>query len=464
MRHVRATITASDPDSRDKVTTRAHSYLVMAMRYEAPLEPPRRYSLAGVQDVVLGRADEAGHGQQLGDGRIVLRVDLRDPRMSGDHAKLSRDGKSWVALDLGSRNGTFVNGTRVDRRVLQDGDLIELGRTMFVFRTTSAEAPTIALDALADQPQAMQTLSAPLAADLDLIGRAASSRVAIMINGETGTGKEVLARAVHELSGRKGDFIAVNCGAIAKTLLEAELFGYKKGAFSGANEDRLGLVRAADGGTLFLDEVAELPAQTQVALLRVLQEAEVTPVGATSPISVDLRVVTATHRALETLVSEGKFREDLYARLCGRDVVLPPLRDRLEDLGSLIATFLNNESVCRATGTTFRRSAARALFAYEWPRNVRELRTAVESTLAVFDGGEIDLDLLPRQIREAFDRAYGEAQPAPGDDKQVERTLREALRDNKGNVTAAAKAMGKSRGHFHRLMQKYGVDAAEFRD
>jgi DNA-binding NtrC family response regulator len=459
------TITASDPDSRDKAAARPRAYIALAMHYESPLSPTQRYALEDVHDVIIGRAEQAGSSRKIAEGRVAIRVDVADPRMSGEHARISREAKAWTLTDLGSRNGAFVNGARVDRRYLEDGDHIELGRTMFVFRVTSADAPEVGGDELAGQPTAMRTLHAPLSADMSLLARAAVSRVAVMVNGETGTGKELVARAVHELSGRSGDFIAVNCGAIAKTLLEAELFGYKKGAFSGASEDRAGLVRAADGGTLFLDEVAELPEQTQVALLRVLQESEVLPVGATKAVRVDLRVVTATHRNLEALVSEGGFREDLYARLCGRDLVLPPLRERSEDLGLLIAAFVRDIAGDRADAITFRRSAARALFAYDWPRNIRELRTAIEATISVLEGDQIDLDLLPRAVREAFDRVYGETAEPSRDrrDAEVEVTIRDLLREHNGNVTAAAKAMGKSRGHFHRLMQKFGIEAADFR-
>src|SRR5207302_1217977 len=189
--------------------------------------------------------------------------------------------------------------------------------------------------------------------------------------GETGTGKEVIARAIHAASRRPGAFVAVNCGALAPNLVESELFGHKKGAFSGATEDHNGLVRAADKGTLLLDEIGDLPVPTQAALLRVLQQREVLPLGTTKPMPVDLRVVAASHRDLEAEVGAGRFREDLWSRLAGYTAQLPALRDRREDLGLLVAALLAR--LVQTRPIRFTSEAGLALVQYDWPRNVREL-------------------------------------------------------------------------------------------
>jgi transcriptional regulator with PAS, ATPase and Fis domain len=170
--------------------------------------------------------------------------------------------------------------------------------------------------------------------------RIAPSSVPLLVRGETGTGKELMARAIHEASERRGAFVPVNCGALPRDLLESELFGHRRGAFTGASGDRSGLVRRAHRGTLFLDEIAELPPDSQVALLRVLQEGEVRPVGACEEITVDVRIVAATHQDLRERIASGRFREDLYARIAGFEITMPPLRERREDLGMLIATLL----------------------------------------------------------------------------------------------------------------------------
>src|SRR5262249_7449796 len=195
------------------------------------------------------------------------------------------------------------------------------------------EAPAMIAPGLA-------TLSPALAEIYGHLDSAARGKVPIELTGETGTGKELAARAIHAVSGRAGAFAAINCGALTGSLLEGELFGHKKGAYTGADADRAGLVRSADRGTLFLDEVAELPASSQAALLRVLQEGEVVPLGGDRPVKVDLRLVTATHKQLDAEVESGRFRADLRARLLGVTLALPALRDRSEDLVVLIAALL----------------------------------------------------------------------------------------------------------------------------
>ena len=347
------------------------------------MAPSVRFALNGLQEVVVGRGEARGGEESIRDGQMSLRIDVADQRMSAEHARLVASGKTWKVVDAGSKNGTSVNGQRVKQAYLQDRDLVEIGRTMFVYRAPGLEAGLqreTRAESLSGRAVGLRTLSGAFDAQLAALGRVAGSDVPIAVYGPTGTGKELTARAIHELSGRKGDFIAVNCGAIAGTLIESELFGYKKGAFSGAVEDRVGLVRAAHKGTLLLDEIADLPAPAQVALLRVLQEREVLPVGDTAPVPVDVRIITATHRDLELHVEDGTFREDLFARLTGAAIALPPLAERPEDLGMLVADVLSHIGA-----RPLSRSAARALFAYDWPRNIRELHRVIEATVAEND-------------------------------------------------------------------------------
>ncbi|MGH2897158.1 MAG: sigma 54-interacting transcriptional regulator, partial [Solirubrobacteraceae bacterium] len=214
--------------------------------------------------------------------------------------------------------------------------MFELGHTLFVFRhavVESGAASDMQDGNLRAGAPPLMTFDGVLAERYATLERVAATKVSVLLQGETGTGKELVARALHTLSGRSGAFVAVNCGALPPNLIEAELFGHRRGAFTGAHVERLGLVRAADGGTLFLDEVGELPATSQAAFLRVLQEHEVVPVGVDHPIKVDIRLCAATLRDLDALVSAGRFRRDLYARLFGLTTELAPLRLRRVDLG-----------------------------------------------------------------------------------------------------------------------------------
>jgi transcriptional regulator with PAS, ATPase and Fis domain len=270
-----------------------------------------------------------------------------------------------------------------------------------------------------------------------------------------------VARAVHELSGRPGSFVGVNCGALPATLLETELFGYKKGAFSGATDDRPGLVRASDRGTLFLDEIGDLPASSQAALLRVLQEHEVMPVGGTRPVPVDLRVVAATHKGLDRLVADGGFRQDLFQRLAGHRTELAPLRERREDLGLLIASLLERHGG-RELGLDS--PAALALLRHDWPGNVRELEQCLSAAAVLASEGLIRLEHLAAPVREAL------APPSPdwGPKSEAEEAARKEqlialLKQHRGNLAAVARAMGKARMQVQRWLKRYQLDPESFR-
>ncbi len=433
-------------------------YLVVALECERPLAAPVRLSLAEVDVCEVGRGDDRVWSRHSEGGRPTLRIALPDGWMSGRHASLARGDAGWSVRDEGSKNGTFVNGTPVAEAALADGDLVEAGSTCFLFRDRARRDPREPADLVAGSARhpALATLNPDLARQLAALVPLASSPVPIVLAGATGTGKELTARAVHDLSGRPGSFVAVNCGALPEALVEGELFGARRGAYSGATEDRPGLVRAAHRGTLFLDEIAELPPASQVKLLRVLQEEEVLPLGATAPVAVDLRVVAASHASLPALVEAGAFRADLYARLAGATVALPALCERREDIGLIAAAVIQRALGEAAHAVRFEREAARALFLHRWPLNVRELEQALRAALALA-GPERRIG--PHHLPEAT-RARG-AQ-VTGDPALRDQLIR-LLAAHGGNISAVARELGKARVQVRRWCRRFAIDPDAYR-
>ena len=245
----------------------------------------------------------------------------------------------------------------------------------------------------------------------------ASSNSTVLLTGESGTGKELLARALHEQSERRGgNFVPINCGAIPKDLLESELFGHRKGSFTGASADRIGRFELAHGGTIFLDEIGDMPFDMQVKLLRVLQERTIEPVGGSRPVPVDVRVVAATHRDLEAEVAAGRFREDLYYRLNVLPMHIPPLRERAEDVPELLSFFADRFAGKGQQAISFSSEFLQALQCYSWPGNVRELSNLVDRFTALFRGQQIDLALvppsfLPKELRAIQAERVGKVSP-----------------------------------------------------
>ncbi|MDX1673283.1 MAG: sigma-54 dependent transcriptional regulator [Longimicrobiales bacterium] len=296
----------------------------------------------------------------------------------------------------------------------------------------------------------------------DGIRRVAPTDSTVLVTGETGTGKELVARAVHELS-RRADrpFIPVNCAALAEGVLESELFGHVKGAFTGAVKDRKGLFAAADGGTILLDEVGDMSLRLQQRLLRVLQEKEVTPVGAVRATPVDARVIAATNRELRAEADAGRFREDLFYRLNVFQIRLPPLRARQGDIPLLIEAALDRVAARLPDGArpTVSPFAVRLLRSYGWPGNVRELMSVVESSVIRAEGGRVEAQHLPREIRDDDrDTDHGggryqcELSPA-----EEEAAIRAALDETGGKKTRAAEMLGMSRTTLWRKMKEYGI-------
>jgi DNA-binding NtrC family response regulator len=443
--------TQPDDTGGDAPAATAEPLLFHVFDCDRPLQLPTRH-LLDVETVVMGRGPR---GCERRDRELSITID--DRRVSAEHARLTRVFGRWRLEDLGSRNGTVVNGARVARALLADGDLIELGRAFFLFRSSLPGAPDAAV-----APGDLATLLPTLAEKLALLAEVARSAVPILLVGETGTGKDVTAQAIHRLSERPGPFVAINCGALPEGLVESELFGHRRGAFSGAAEDRPGLVRAADGGTLLLDEIGDLEPPSQAAFLRVLESHEVLPVGSTRPIKVDLRVVAATHRDLDGMIAAGRFRSDLYARLAGLVVRLPPLRERREDLGMLIARLIERLAGTRAAGVGFTSKAARALFRHSWPLNVRELEKCLSTALVVAQHGTIDLLHLPAALQELAPTPSTPAPNPPAGDERG-RMLMDLLREHQGNVSEVARALGRSRMQIHRLMRRYQIDPKRYR-
>jgi DNA-binding NtrC family response regulator len=405
-----------------------------------------RWSLTNIDRIEIGR----GATRAVRREGTTLRIEVADPWMSSSHLRFERDRAHWLAVDAGSRNGILVNGAKQERAIVADHDVIEAGRSFFMLRVSEATAePALELPA---QPKAggLVTLDPALARSFAELARIAASQVPVLVGGATGSGKERVAFGIHAMSGRKGAFVPVNCGALPSGLVESELFGHKKGAFSGAIADAPGLVAASSGGTLFLDEIGDLPAPAQAALLRVLEEHEVRAVGATAPTSVDLRVVAATHRDLDAMIEDGNFREDLLARLAGFELELPALADRRVDLGAMLAEI--------APDATFAAASLRALLAYAWPRNVRELVRAIERAVALAAGGEITAAHLPDEIASA---KFTAPALAPADARRDE--LVALLEKHHGNVSKVAADLGRVRQQVQRWLKRYGLDPERYR-
>lgn len=459
--------TANDAAENDEEQApRRVAYLVVGLECDRLTSGSARYSLERVAQVALGRGEQRAATMREQRGGAILDVRIPAAAMSAEHARLVRAGGEWVVEDLGSRNGTFVNGVRVMRAVAGPGDVLTVGRTLFLIPAPAMTPAAAAgnLDLAGIEPKGHATLDPELAVLLDEVARVARSEIPILVRGETGTGKELLARSVHETSGRSGEFVAVNCGGIPATLVESHFFGHVKGAFSGALSNEPGLFRAADGGTLFLDEVGDLPAASQAALLRVLQEREVVPVGATRPIKVDARILAATHKPLESMAARGEFRSDLLARLAGFTAELPPLRARFVDLGVIVAALLRKLRPARAAEVRFTPSAAQALFRHDWPHNARELEHCLSCALALAGEAPIDLAHLPAALRRAEKLPIPTRSGLRAHDEKIRHDLLYQLARHGGNLSSVARAMGKARMQVHRWCQRFGIDPNAYRE
>jgi two-component system, NtrC family, response regulator GlrR len=392
---------------------------------------------------------------------------LRDPAVSRFHCEITTGDRPSIR-DLGSRNGTVVNGVPVAQAPLTDGAVLTLGGTQLRFQLRRGAA-RIALSER-DRFGQMVGRSASMRAVFALCEQAAASESTVLIEGETGTGKEATAEAIHKESSRRdGPFIVIDCGAIPPQLLESELFGHERGAFTGAVSSRRGAFQAANGGTIFLDEIGELGIDLQPKLLRALERREIKPVGANHYSPIDVRVLAATNRNLREEVTARRFRSDLYYRVAVLRVRLPPLRERRDDLALLLEHMLEHmDAADKPEANALRTDAfVNEIARHTWPGNVRELRNYVERCLAtrgeqpslqeletVLDSSTapsstIDISQPIKTAREAwvtdFERRY----------------LTELLSHHHDNVTLAARAAGVDRIHFYRLLWKHGLRSRE---
>lgn len=432
--------------------------------------PSLRLSLLEVDDVILGRGDELSVTREREAGRQRLVVRVPDPWMSSTHVTLSRVDSRFLTRDAGSKNGTLLNGLPLKQALLLGDALLELGRSFFVLsqHPASLAVEDREMGTNAGEVPGLATLQPELERDLERLRTLAPTLVPIEIRGETGTGKELIARAVHRLSHRRGQLVAVNCGAIPSQLVESHLFGHTRGAFSGAVVDHPGLLPRADGGTFFLDEIGDLPLPAQAALLRALQDGQVLPVGGVRATKVEARIVSATHLDLPGLVKVERFRADLHARLSGYTLRLPPLRERRIDLGVLVRTLTAGHGEVKMS-----REAARALFAHSFPQNVRELERALSVALALSGGDKlIELQHLPEAVRRPPDPLAIKTAEAPEavevaplspEQERHRNELCTLLERHAGNVAAVGRELGKGRMQVHRWMKRYALDPESFR-
>ena len=347
-------------------------------------------------------------------------------------------------------------------QIFQDKAGAFAGGIGMVFLNTEQVSKIVSPAAQVETPQSFQGIlsrSPAMQAVFQIIQNAAETEATVLVRGESGSGKELVARAIHDLSGRQNaPFLAINCAALSSNLLESELFGHMRGAFTGAIKDHSGLFQRARGGTLFLDEIAELPLELQAKLLRVIQERNYIPVGGDRSIDVDVRIVAATHRSLREEVKSGRFREDLMYRLRVVPIFLPPLRERREDISLLIWHFIQQHN-----GANFRKiekiepQAMRVLLDYYWPGNIRELHNVVEYAFAVGRGTVLRLSELPPEFREphAINQPIQKSEPLSELEESV--AIRKALQQSNERVTEAARLLGMSRATFWRKRKFYGL-------
>ncbi|MFW6369475.1 MAG: sigma 54-interacting transcriptional regulator [Myxococcota bacterium] len=367
------------------------------------------------------------------------RLVLFDDYVSAFHARIYHHKGAWHLMDLGSTNGTFLDGIQVEEAVLEAGMRIRMGETTFRVETAAARPKPV------DYTHGIITGDPAMQAILEQIERLAETDATVTIFGESGTGKELVARAVHDASPRKERaFIPVNCAAISKDLIESELFGHEKGAFTGAAVSRRGAFEEADGGSLFLDEVGELPLDLQAKLLRAIELKEIRRVGSSRTLTVDVRIVAATNRDLHQEVRAGRFREDLFYRLYVVPITLPPLRRRQDDVLRLAEHFLKVRSP--DTPPSLSEASRRRLTDHHWPGNVRELRNTIERAILFHKGRRIDSDDIvfpggdePRGAEEVI---HAKGKTLAEIEKEA---IKIALRSTGGNRRLTARSLGIAR-------------------
>ncbi len=445
------------------------------------MDAPQGPAFLVVNDPVVGRSiTPLTSGQRVAIGRAPTNtVVVHDERASRFHAEIFPTSRGWMVRDLESRNSTQLNGLAITTdHLLASGDTITIGHATLVYgegdtptaQTVSADRPAPAAAPAAPpsirrpaaEGSAMAGQSAAIEAIREQIDRVAATKATVLIRGESGTGKELVGRAIHEASDRRGGpFVCLNCAALSETLLESELFGHEKGAFTGATDRKIGKFEAAHAGTLVLDEIGEMSPAIQAKFLRVLEGHPFERVGGSTRVQVDVRVVAATNRDLEAAVTAGTFRRDLYFRLKVVEILVPPLRRRPEDIAVLATHFL--ERFAAETGRRLRGftpAAIEALEAYRWPGNIRELRNCVERAVVLAQREWIDVDdVALTQLAVAGDT--GKVAPSAGPftpmsiDEMERRHVLATLEAVGGNKTKAAAILGIERSTLDRKLAKW---------
>ena len=424
--------------------------------------PPLTWRRPGRISLTVIKGPGVGQRLTVDRTRVVIGrsrtadVVISHPSVSGAHFELRLQDEGIELRDLESTNGTWLGSSRVHHATVWPRTTIRAGECQIALSSVEdVEVPVSAENQLGEmygRSPVMRELFASLS-------KLAATPLDVLVTGETGTGKELAAQALHQYSSRvHGPWVVLDCGTQGPTLIEAVLFGYRRGAFTGAEADRPGLIETAHGGTLFIDEVGELPLDLQVKLLRALDKREVTRIGETQPRKVDIRVVAATHRNLVEMVAKGAFREDLLFRLSQAQVEMPPLRSRSDDVVFLAERFL--EGVARAQGTERRLSeeSKRELLLHRWRGNVRELKNIVERDGYLADGPEVSIRLVPTVVTadSGLERLCGLRYQEMRD--EVDRVyLARAMADADGKIAVAAKRIGVDRGTLRSRLKELGL-------
>lgn len=413
---------------------------------------------------------------------------LEDDTVSRNHCRIFVEGDQYLIQDLDSTNGTFVNRVRIREAWLRPDVVIALGNTEIRFQPFDERVRIIPSEA--DRYGDIIGRDRKMREIYSILEKIAPTDTTVVIEGETGTGKDVVARAVHQQSRREGGpFMVFDCGAVPENLIESELFGHEKGSFTGAHAMRQGIFELGHTGSVFLDELGELQLDLQPKLLRVLEQREVKRIGGTRPIKVDVRMIAATNRNLEEEVRAGRFREDLFYRLTVVRIVLPPLRERREDIRLLARHFLDHGNFNRARDghrrvTQFAPGVLDRLTQYAWPGNVRELHNVIERAVSFAEGESVELADLPehiawpRGVPRELDSETDISIPLPDfRQTELEGTFKDAkerwvagferdyvaglLKKNNGNISHAAREAEIDRKYFRKLMKKYGITAQD---
>ena len=430
-------------------------------------------------------ADGSDRGKKITLNKNMIKVGKRDTNdfvlsdkaVSRLHFEIEYTSDSFLLRDLGSTNGTFLNGSKVKEAYLTPGDLIKAGNTTLEF--VSFDEKVKIEPSAKDSFGLMLGKSKKMRQIFSILEKISPSQATVVIEGETGTGKDLVARAIHENSQRNGKPFAVfDCSAVAPNLIESELFGHERGSFTGAVKSRRGAFEAANSGTIFLDEIGELTLDLQPKLLRALEQREIKRVGSNSPVKIDVRIICATNRNLREEIEQGRFREDLYYRLSVVKVILPPLRERPEDIEQLVERFLtvsqtNKQSDGSLKVTKVDNEAIKFLQRHSWPGNVRELSNIIERAISFTDGDTIsrsNIDFIFAQMEhgeERTERMHVDTSMPFKDAKQQivedfeKKYLVELLQKYNHNLSKASREAGIDRKHLRNLCKKYEIPTKE---